>query len=38
MQGLNKLVMNCLNGVRIRGDNNEFYKCKSEHWMKREKN
>ena len=36
MQGLVKLLMNSLYGVQIRKDINEFYKCKSEHWMQTE--
>ena len=36
LQGLVKLIMNSLYGVQIRKDNNQFYKCKSEHWMQTE--
>ena len=36
MQGLVKLIMNSLYGVRIRRDINESYYCKSETWMKTE--
>ena len=36
MQDLIKLVMNSLYGVQIRRDIDEFYKCKSEHWMRTE--
>ena len=34
MQGLIKLIMNSLYGVKIRRDINESYKCKSKTWMK----
>ena len=30
MQGLVKIIMNSLQGVQIRKDNNESYYCKSE--------
>ena len=33
-QGLVKLLTNSLFGVQLRRDINDFYKCKSEHWMK----
>ena len=36
MQGLFKLLMNALYGRQVRKDNNEFYKCKSQHWMETE--
>ena len=36
MQSLFKLILNSLYGVQIRKDINEFYKCKSEHWMQTE--
>ena len=36
MQGLVKILMNSLNGVQIRKDINESFKCKSEHWMQTE--
>ena len=36
MQGVVELVMNSLYGVQIRKDNNDFYKCKFEHWMQTE--
>ena len=36
MQGLPKLIMNTSNGVQIKRDINESYKCKSEHWMETE--
>ena len=35
-QGMVKIFKNSLYGVQIRGDINESYKCKSEHWMKTE--
>ena len=34
LQGLVKLIMNSLNGVQIRRDNNESFYCKSLTWMK----
>ena len=36
MQGLVNLFMNSLYGVQIRRDVDEFYECKSEHWMQTE--
>ena len=36
MQGLVKLIMNSEYGVQIRRDIDEFYKCKSQHWIKTE--
>ena len=36
MQSLVKLIMNSLYGVQIRRDIDEFYKCKSQHWMETE--
>ena len=36
MQGLVKLILNSLNGVQIRKDIDQFFKCKSEHWMETE--
>ena len=33
MQNLVKLNMNSLYGAQLRKDNNEPYKCVSEHWM-----
>ena len=36
MQGLYKLILNSLYGVQIHKDINEFYKCKSQHWMETE--
>ena len=36
MQKLVKLIMNSLYGVQIRKDIDQFYKCKSEHWMQTE--
>ena len=36
MQGLVKLLLNILYGVQIGRDIDEFYKCKSEHWMQTE--
>ena len=36
MQGLVKLIMNSLYGVRIRNVIIEYYKGKSQHWMETE--
>ena len=36
MQSLVKIIMNSLYGVQIRKDIDQFYKCKSEHWMRTE--
>ena len=36
MQNFVKLIINSLSGVHIRKDNNEFFKCQSEHWMQTE--
>ena len=36
MQGLVILIENNLYSVRIRKDMNEFYQCKSEHWIQTE--
>ena len=36
MQGLVILIMNTLYGVQIRRDLDEFYNCKSQHWMETE--
>ena len=36
MQGLVILIMYSLYGVQIRKDIDDFYKCKSEHWMQAE--
>ena len=36
MQGLVKLLKNSLFGFQICSDIDEFYKCKSEHWMQTE--
>ena len=36
MQGLVKLIMNSLYGVQIRKDIDQYYKCKSQHWMETE--
>ena len=36
MQRLVKLIMISLNGIQIRRDINESYKCKSEHWAQTE--
>ena len=36
MQELVKLIMNSLYGVQICRDIDEFYKCKSQHWMETE--
>ena len=36
MQGLVKLIMTTLYGVQIHKDINEFYTCKSKHWIQTE--
>ena len=36
MQSLVKLIMNNINGVQIRKDIDESYRCKSQHWMETE--
>ena len=36
MQKLVKLIMTSLYGVQIRKDNDQSYKCKSQHWMETE--
>ena len=36
LQGLVKSVINSLYGVQIRKDINQYYKCKSQHWMETE--
>ena len=36
MQNLVTIFINNLYGVQIRKDNNDFYICKSEHWMETE--
>ena len=36
VHSLVKLIMNSLCGIRIRKDIDEFFKCKSEHWMQTE--
>ena len=36
LQGLVKLLVNSLYGVQIGKDIDQFYKCKSQHWMETE--
>ena len=36
MQGLVKLIINSLYGVQIRKGIDQFYECKSQHWMETE--
>ena len=36
MQFLVELLMGALYAIQIRKDNNELYKCKSQHWMETE--
>ena len=36
MEGLVELIMNSLYGVQIRKDIDQYYKCKSQHWMETE--
>ena len=36
MQSLGEFNMNSFCGVQIRKDIDQFYKCKSEHWMQTE--